>query len=137
MRWQNSTTRALVVGLVIATPFMLWTAWEFANLEMSTLTNPARAQETTSTEETTAETTVEDTTTPETTSGSAEQTTASNPRGGSGVRAQSQQRRPLMNAGGPTMGPVPLMPGGGCPEEYPVLRHEACYPEKGTATGAR
>jgi hypothetical protein len=142
VRWQNPTARALAFGLVIATPLMLWATWEFADLQMSTLTNPARAQETTSTEETTAEqttfeATVEDTTTPETTSGSAEQTTARNPRGESGMRTKSQQRRPLMNAGGPTTGPVPLMPGGGCPEEYPVRRHKACYPEKGTATGAR
>jgi hypothetical protein len=139
VRWQISTSRALVFGLVIATPLILWATWELADLEMSTLTNPARAQEDTSAYETTAaqETTVGDTTTPETTSGSAEQTTARDPRGGSGTRAQSQQRRPLMNAGGPTAGPVPLMPGGGCPEEYPVRRHEACYPEEGTATGTR
>lgn len=34
----------------------------------------------------------------------------------------------LMAAGGPSAGPVPLMPGGECPEEYPVKRDEACYP---------
>jgi hypothetical protein len=141
VRWQNSTTRALVFVLAIVTPLMLWATWELADLEMSTMTNPARAQEdtsayeTTAAQETTAETTVGDTTTPETTSSSAEQTTARDPRGGSGTRAQSQQRRPLMNAGGPTAGPVPLMPGGGCPEEYPVRRHGACYPEKGRAMG--
>jgi hypothetical protein len=32
-----------------------------------------------------------------------------------------------MEAGGPERGPVPLMPGGGCPEEYPVERGSACY----------
>ena len=30
-------------------------------------------------------------------------------------------------AGRPERGPVPLMPGGGCPEEYPVERGDACY----------
>ena len=33
----------------------------------------------------------------------------------------------LMNAGGPPEGPVPLMPGGNCPKEYPVERSGACY----------
>ena len=33
----------------------------------------------------------------------------------------------LMNAGGPGEGPVPLMPGGGCPEELPTKRGGACY----------
>lgn len=32
----------------------------------------------------------------------------------------------LMEAGGPTDGPVPVMPGGGCPEEYPVEEAGAC-----------
>jgi len=32
----------------------------------------------------------------------------------------------LMNAGGPREGPVPLMPGGGCPEEFPTKRGGAC-----------
>ena len=33
----------------------------------------------------------------------------------------------LLKAGGPTYGPVPLAPGGGCPEEYPIERGGACY----------
>ena len=39
---------------------------------------------------------------------------------------QSNESR-LLEAGGPTSGPVPVMPGGGCPEEYPVERSGACY----------
>jgi hypothetical protein len=31
------------------------------------------------------------------------------------------------DAGGPRDGPVPLMPDGGCPFEYPVERGGACY----------
>lgn len=33
----------------------------------------------------------------------------------------------LMDAGGPKAGPVPLMPGGGCPAEYPREESGACY----------
>jgi hypothetical protein len=33
----------------------------------------------------------------------------------------------LMNAGGPAAGPVPRMPGGGCPKEFPELRDSVCY----------
>jgi hypothetical protein len=35
----------------------------------------------------------------------------------------------LMNAGGPTTGPMPLMPDGSCPREFPMLGDGACYPE--------
>ena len=31
------------------------------------------------------------------------------------------------NAGGPKAGPVPLMPGGSCPKEFPYQRDKACY----------
>jgi len=33
----------------------------------------------------------------------------------------------LMNAGGPKAGPVPVMPNGECPKEFPVKRSGACY----------
>jgi hypothetical protein len=33
----------------------------------------------------------------------------------------------LFNAGGPAEGPVPPMPGGECPPEYPVSKDGACY----------
>ncbi len=33
----------------------------------------------------------------------------------------------LLKAGGPEAGPVPLMPAGGCPEEFPAERDGACY----------
>ncbi len=32
-----------------------------------------------------------------------------------------------MDAGGPERGPVPLMPGGRCPDEYPLEQSGACY----------
>lgn len=33
----------------------------------------------------------------------------------------------LLEAGGPQSGPVPIMPGGGCPDEFPVQKEGACY----------
>jgi hypothetical protein len=33
----------------------------------------------------------------------------------------------LLEAGGPSSGPVPLMPDGGCPREFPTMRDRACY----------
>jgi hypothetical protein len=33
----------------------------------------------------------------------------------------------LFDAGGPETGPLPLMPDGGCPREFPVKRDGACY----------
>jgi hypothetical protein len=36
--------------------------------------------------------------------------------------------RDLFDAGGPENGPVPRMPGGGCPAEFPVERAGLCYP---------
>ncbi len=33
----------------------------------------------------------------------------------------------LFNSGGPKHGPVPLMPDGGCPVEYPLERADLCY----------
>jgi hypothetical protein len=36
-------------------------------------------------------------------------------------------KRNLFDSGGPENGPVPLMPDGGCPVEYPAERDELCY----------
>ena len=35
--------------------------------------------------------------------------------------------RTVLDSGGPENGPVPLMPDGGCPVEYPVERGDLCY----------
>lgn len=34
---------------------------------------------------------------------------------------------PLLEAGGPEDGPVPMMPGGECPEEFPSEKDGGCY----------
>lgn len=36
-------------------------------------------------------------------------------------------REDLLEAGGPAEGPVPIMPTGGCPREFPVEEDGACY----------
>jgi len=33
----------------------------------------------------------------------------------------------LLDAGGPTQGPVPLMPDGNCPPEFPTKHNDRCY----------
>jgi len=40
-----------------------------------------------------------------------------------------QQNPDLFDAGGPTIGPAPLMPDGSCPKEYPRKRADTCYTE--------
>jgi hypothetical protein len=63
--------------------------------------------------------------------GGGETTTARQQDGGGAAQDQYQQdtgKGQLMDAGGPSGGPVPLMPGGGCPAELPVERDGACYP---------
>ena len=34
---------------------------------------------------------------------------------------------PLMESGGPEDGPVPPLPSGGCPDEFPVEKDDACF----------
>ena len=42
-------------------------------------------------------------------------------------RGDRESRRTLLEAGGPEDGPVPALPGGGCPAEFPVEQGNACY----------
>lgn len=39
----------------------------------------------------------------------------------------ASQGEDLLEAGGPEHGPVPLMPTGACPKEYPLQKDAACY----------
>lgn len=43
-----------------------------------------------------------------------------------GSNNSGQGNGDLMNAGGPRSGPVPVMPTGGCPVEYPVQKERSC-----------
>lgn len=40
---------------------------------------------------------------------------------------QNNSAQSLLEAGGPGDGPVPLMPGAGCPKEFPLQKSDACY----------
>src|SRR5687768_3721714 len=62
---------------------------------------------------------------PASASGSAS-TPASTPEPGS-QKPKSKPERDLFASGGPTSGPLPLMPNGGCPQEFPERRGKACY----------
>jgi hypothetical protein len=131
VRWQIPATKALVFALVIAAPPLLWVGWQLANMDGSILTDPARAQEDTAGQVTTAEQTFQEATTaspsPATTTTASPSPTTASPSPTTATPSPNRDRGSLMEAGGPTAGPVPLMPGGGCPEEYPVRRHDACY----------
>jgi cytoskeletal protein RodZ len=69
------------------------------------------------------------TTTPTTTASPAPTTTTASPAPttSSPSSAPTSEGGNLFKAGGPRSGPVPLMPDGGCPFEYPVKRDGACY----------
>jgi hypothetical protein len=49
----------------------------------------------------------------------------SSPSPSSGSRPQGD--RTLLDAGGPTSGPAPLMPDGTCPPEFPTKRQNLCH----------
>ena len=42
-------------------------------------------------------------------------------------KPRPQGDRNLLNAGGPTRGPVPLMPDGKCPPEFPTRHNNLCH----------
>jgi hypothetical protein len=54
-----------------------------------------------------------------------------NPKGSASAPASPSQKPKadgnLLDSGGPTTGPLPLIPNGGCPREFPVQRGQACY----------
>ena len=131
VRMHSMTLRMLVVALVLACGFTLLMAWK----ELADPTTPAQAQEETTTvqEPTTTPPITTPTqptspeppsppTTPPTTTTTPPPTTATPP-----PTTTTPPPTTTMNAGGPERGPVPLMPGGGCPEEYPLERGGACF----------
>jgi hypothetical protein len=54
-------------------------------------------------------------------------TTSASPPSSASASPTPQPPRDLFNAGGPTRGPVPLMPDGGCPKEFSVKHNGLCY----------
>jgi hypothetical protein len=41
--------------------------------------------------------------------------------------SRTGQSENLLKAGGPEIGPVPHMPNGGCPKEFPISENSACF----------
>jgi hypothetical protein len=54
-------------------------------------------------------------------------TTGGTTTGGTTTGPLDGGNQDLFNSGGPENGPVPLMPDGSCPVEYPIERAELCY----------
>ena len=54
-------------------------------------------------------------------------TTSASPPSSASASPTPQPPRDLFNSGGPTNGPVPLMPDGGCPKEFPAKHGGLCY----------
>ena len=107
-------TIAAVILLVFATGFALRAAWESPSAveaqETTTYTAPTTSTVTASPAPTT------------TTASPAPTTTTASPS----PSTPSPSDR-MLDSGGPRRGPVPLMPGGECPPEYPVKKDGACY----------
>ncbi len=111
---------AAVVLMVFATGFALRVAWESPPM--------VEAQQTT-----TPTTTYTATASPTTTTASpAPTTTTASPSPTTTGTASPSPSTPsprdrMLRSGGPARGPVPLMPGGECPSEYPIRKDGACY----------
>ncbi len=109
---------SVVALAVFAVGFGLRAAWEAPPM--------VEAQQTTTPTYTTpspAPTTTTASPSPTTTTG----TSSPSPTASSPSPAATSGGGNLFNAGGPAEGPVPLMPDGKCPSEYPVLKDGACY----------
>jgi endonuclease YncB( thermonuclease family) len=98
------------------------------------------ARQPTPSQRTTPEATTPEATTPEATAPQAatQQPSSARPAAPQSATPQPTAPRPaapatplgdrtVLNSGGPKYGPVPLMPDGGCPVEYPTQRSDLCY----------
>ncbi len=103
---------AAVALMVFAIGFALRAMWESPPT--------VEAQQTTTLTPTTTSTATSTATPTTTTSPPSTATSSPDP-------SSSRRRDDLFKSGGPPDGPVPLMPGGKCPPEYPVQKHGACY----------
>jgi micrococcal nuclease len=95
-------------------------------------TDPCTTSEATTPESTTPEATTPEATTPESTTpeSTTPQPTPPRPIQESTTPAPPPPpppERTVLDSGGPENGPVPLMPDGGCPVEYPIERGDLCY----------
>jgi hypothetical protein len=102
---------AAVALMVLATGFALRLAWESPPT--------VEAQQTT-----TPTTTYTATASPTPTTASPAPTTTGTASPSPSTPSPSDR---MLKSGGPAHGPVPLMPSGKCPSEYPVRKDGACY----------
>jgi hypothetical protein len=107
-RTPTALTIAAVVLIVFAAGFALRVSWESPSA--------VKAQETTTYTTSTA------TASPTTTTASPSPTTTT----ASPSPSTPSPSDRMLKSGGPADGPVPLMPDGKCPSEYPVRKHGAC-----------
>lgn len=90
-------------------------------------------EETTGFDRTTSQEATEDTSgdtqyqTEETTTQQYENTTSDDGGGTTQYETTQYTTTPLMESGGPEDGPVPRLPSGGCPDEFPVEKDNACF----------
>ena len=101
-------TRLAIAALIIVTGLTLRIAYEYT-------TTPAQAQERDPAPKT------------QTPPAPAPKTPATPPKTPSPTPPPQPERGKLLEAGGAVTGPVPLMPDGSCPVEYPVKQNGACY----------
>ena len=99
---------AALVLVVLATGFALRAAWESPpTVEAQQITTLTPTTSTASPAPTT--------------------TTSTTPATASPSPSSPSPSDRMLESGGPADGPVPLMPGGGCPSEYPVQKDGACF----------
>ena len=109
----------LLLLLAVFTVLIGYAAWEYQP--------DASAQQTSPTTTTVSPTTT--TVSPTTTTTAIPTTTTVTPTTTTAAPTATAGQTPttVPNGGGPRYGPVPLLPDGGCPAEYPVKRDDGCY----------
>jgi hypothetical protein len=119
--WTSLALKIAAVALMVfATGFTLRLAWESPTaVEAQQTTTP-----TTTSPATASPTTTTASPAPTTTTASPSPTTTGT---ASPSPSTPSPRDRMLKSGGPAHGPVPLMPGGKCPSEYPVRKDGACY----------
>jgi hypothetical protein len=122
--------RISVVALVLAFGFIARAAWENLDLGVYSAINAssvANAQEFDNDNDSDDGDSAADDQY-DTSSGSQETTTVTREETTSPAGDQySNSKGSLLEAGGPSGGPVPIMPDGECPEEFPVEKSSGCY----------
>lgn len=122
--------RVSLVALVLAFGFVARAAWEgldlgvYSSVGVSSVANAQEAGEDTDSSGSGA---ADD---QYSTSSGSQETTTTEDRETTSLPASDQyvnDKGSLLEAGGPSEGSVPKMPGGGCPAEFPVEKPDGCH----------